>query len=203
MTKLKNGVLIVFEGIDGGGKTTQAKILLEEFHNRGFDAVYFREPSDSKWGIEIKQKARQKDSVTPEEELELFILDRRENVTNHLRPALTEKKVVILDRYYFSTIAYQGAKGLDPGRIRELNEQFAVVPDLVFILDVDAGEGLTRIEKRKQKDLLFEQEEYLVKVRKIFNSFSEDYIFSIDSRKPIEEISVEISTIVYKYINRL
>ena len=65
------------------------------------------------WGREIKRLAARADSLTPEEELDLFVKDRRENVERNLRPALAAGKVVVLDRYYFSTIAYQGAKGID------------------------------------------------------------------------------------------
>ena len=88
-------------------------------------------------------------SLTPEEELALFLKDRRENVARNIRPALRAGRIVVLDRYYFSTIAYQGAKGLDPERIRRLNERFAPKPDLVFILDLGAGDGLARIAGRE------------------------------------------------------
>ena len=96
----EKGVLIVFDGIDGTGKTTQAKRLLGKLQKKGFDAVYFREPSDSPWGLEIKSKAGRSGSLSPEEELSLFQKDRRENVGKNLKPALVAKKVVILDRYY-------------------------------------------------------------------------------------------------------
>ncbi|MGD9347860.1 MAG: dTMP kinase, partial [Candidatus Aminicenantes bacterium] len=145
MARLLRGILIVFEGIDGAGKSTQAEILLKKLQDRGYPVVYYREPSDSKWGQEIKRKAQFADSLTPQEELELFQKDREENVKNNLKPSLEKKKVVVLDRYYFSTMAYQGAKGIDPEYIRRRNEAFAVRPDLVFILDVAAGQGLERI----------------------------------------------------------
>ena len=109
--------------------------------------------------------------MTPERELELFVKDRRENVERNLEPALRAGKVVVLDRYYFSTVAYQGAKGLDPVRIRRLNERFAPRPDLVFILDLDPEAGLARIAGRGRRDELFEREDYLARVREIFRSF--------------------------------
>ena len=200
MKKLKKGILIVFEGIDGAGKTTQAKILGEKLQQRGYEVVYFQEPSQGKWGRLIKEKARFPDSLSPQQELELFQKDRRENVEKNLKPALAKKKIIILDRYYFSTIAYQGAKGLDPDWIRTLNEEFAVRPDLVFILDVAAGKGLKRIENRKKKDKLFEKEEYLVKVRQIFKSLKGKNIFHINGEKPQDEISREVGKIVFAYL---
>lgn len=189
---MHKGFLIVFEGIDGAGKSTQAEILMKTLQERGFDVVYFREPSEGKWGREIKKKAAHPDSLSPEEELELFLKDRKENVEKNLKPALKGKKVVILDRYYYSTIAYQGAKGIDRERIKKLNEGFAVEPDLVFFLDVDPQEGLDRIKNRKKKDKLFERAEYLVRVREIFRSFQGEKFIHIDASKLKKAISAQI-----------
>ena len=197
---LQKGVLIVFEGIDGAGKSTQAEILLSRLKARGYDVAYFREPSESKWGREIKSRALRADSLSPEEELELFQKDRRENVERNLKPALEDRKVVILDRYYYSTIAYQGAKGIDKDMIKKANEEFVVKPDLVFILDIDAKRGLERIEDRKKKDELFEREDYLVKVRQIFRSFEGENIIHIDGLKSREEISKEIEESTLEYL---
>lgn len=189
---LKKGVLIVIEGIDGAGKSTQAKSLLRKLRALGLEAVYFREPSRGKWGRELKRKAKETGSLTPGQELELFQKDRQENVEKNLKPALKKKKVVILDRYYFSTIAYQGAKGIDQARIRRMNEKFAPKPDLVFILDIKAGEGLARIADRKKKDVLFERESYLVKVGRIFRSFKGRRIIHINARQGEKDITRQI-----------
>jgi dTMP kinase len=188
------GLLIVFEGIDGSGKTTQAKTLLRGLRARGIAAVFFREPTGGRWGREIRRKAIRRDSLTPGEELELFVKDRREDVAKNLGPALAAGNVVVLDRYYLSTIAYQGAKGLDPGRILRMNETFAPKPDLVFILDVEAGTGLSRIGDRKRKEELFEREDYLDKVRELFNGFRGRKIIHIDGtgdRKTISAVILE------------
>ncbi len=197
---MQKGILIVFEGIDGSGKSTQAEILLEKLQEEDFDAVYFREPSKGKWGRKIKKKALHPDSLSPEEELDLFQKDRRENVEKNLKPALKKKRIVILDRYYYSTIAYQGAKGIDEKLIRRMNEEFVVEPDLVFIFDIDPKKGLERIENRKKKDKLFEREDYLVKVREIFRSFKGEKFVHIDALKSKEEISKEIQEIALPII---
>lgn len=76
--------------------------------------------------------------------------------------------MVILDRYYFSTMAYQGARGLDPTEIRVVNESFAPVPDLLLILDLDVSEALTRIDRRGEQADEFEQRESLERCRSIF-----------------------------------
>jgi dTMP kinase len=203
MIELIRGVLIVFEGIDGAGKSTQAEILVEKLGEQGYSVVYFREPSDSKWGREIKRKAQHADSLTPQEELELFQRDREENVKNNLKPSLERKEIIILDRYYFSTIAYQGAKGIDPESIRKRNETFAVRPDLVFIMDVAAGVGLERIEDREQKDMLFEREDYLAKVRQLFQSFQGDNIHHIDATLSIEQIAEQIEYITFEFLESI
>jgi dTMP kinase len=200
VNELKRGVLIVFEGIDGSGKSTQAEILLKKLDERGYSAVYYREPSDSKWGREIKRKAQFADSLTPQEELELFQKDREANVKNNLMPSLERNEVILLDRYYFSTIAYQGAKGIDPESIRKRNEAFVVKPDLVFILDIDASQGLERIESRGQKDILFEREEYLAKVRRLFQSFKGDNIYHIDANRSVEYIATQIEKVTFKFL---
>lgn len=191
--------MVVIEGIDGAGKSTQAEILMSSLRERGFDVVYFREPSGSRWGREIKRKAREPYSITPEEELELFQKDRKENVEKNLKPALKRNKIVVLDRYYYSTIAYQGAKGIDEERIKRMNEKFAVEPDLVFILDIDPREGLDRIKNRKKKDRLFERADYLARVRQIFGGFKGKKFIHIDAQMPKEVIS----SIIEKNVLRL
>jgi len=200
--KLKKGILVVFEGIDGSGKSTQVLALRKRLEEKKIDVVCFREPSNSRWGREIKRMAALPDSLTPEEELSLFQKDRAHNVENNLRPALAAQKVVILDRYYFSTVAYQGAKGIDKERIRGLNERFVIEPDLVFVLDVEAERGLQRITERKSKDLLFERQDFLEEVRKNFLSISGRNIFHIDGEELEEKISEKIAKIVFNTVEK-
>ncbi len=202
--KLKKGVLIVLDGIDGTGKTTQAKRLLATLRNKGVDAVYFREPSNSKFGLEIKRKAVIADSLTPEEELDLFQKDRKENVENNLKPALKQKKVIVLDRYYFSTIAYQGARGFNPETIRSQNESFAVEPDVVFILDIAPQKGLDRIALGREKlDKHFEREDYLAQVRQIFQGFKGNNIHHIDASRTEDDIYIDIEKIAFAYLRSI
>ena len=199
---LKKGVLIVLEGIDGAGKSTQAKLLAQRLRKEGFPVARFREPTRGKWGKLIKKKASEPDSLTPEEELDLFVKDRRENVRRNLRPALRAKKVIILDRYYFSTMAYQGAKGIDPSFVRRINEKFAPAADLVFILDLGARRGLARIAGRKSRDRLFERERYLGRVRAIFRSLKGRGFIHIDASRPAAEVFDAISARVLSSLKK-
>jgi dTMP kinase len=200
--KLKKGLLIVLEGIDGSGKTTQARLLAGALRRAGLEALSFREPTRGRWGREIREKARRPDSLTPEEELALFLKDREEDVARNILPSLRRKKAVVLDRYYYSTIAYQGAKGISRARIRRLNERFAPGPDLVFILDVDPGRGLGRIKGRPKKEPLFERKEYLARVRRIFRSFRGRKFIHLDGTRDKKEITELILGRVMRLVHR-
>ena len=202
---LKKGFLIVFEGIDGSGKTTQARMLFETLRERGFDVILSREPTESIYGQKIKELAQGERAFTsPEDEYLLFINDRKFHVDNLIKPALNNRKIVILDRYYFSTIAYQGALGLDPEKIRSENALFAPEPDLIFIIDIQPGRGLNRIrDGRNESPNLFEQEESLGKVKDIFDSMGDACIVRIDGEKSIADIHRDVLETTGKIIGHL
>ena len=201
--KLKRGFLVVLEGIDGCGKTTQAQMLVDQLSRKGYETAFFKEPTEGQWGKLIKEKASRQDGLTPEQEFNLFQKDREENVEINIKPALKEKKVVVLDRYYFSTMAYQSAKGIDIREIKKRNEKMAVPPDLVVILDIDARSGLDRIKGRKKKDLLFEREDYLREVGKVFKSFSGENIIHLDAGQSKERLFSKIARIVMDRIREI
>lgn len=163
----RKGRLITIEGIDGTGKTTQVQRLKEWLERHGVEAVALKEPTQGKYGQEIARRA-QAGSFGPQDELRLFMEDRREDVEKNIRPALESGKFVIMDRYYLSNMAYQGARGLDPERIRLENEAFSPVPDLIIILDLAPEKSMARVNTRKDVVGHFENEAYLEKVRKIF-----------------------------------
>ncbi len=195
---LKKGFLVVFEGIDGSGKTTQAKLLFEYLKRKGLDVILSREPTDSIYGQKIKKLAQgERDLVRPVDEYELFINDRRIHVDSVIKPALDNKKIVILDRYYFSTMAYQGAIGLDPEKIKLENEKFAPVPEIIFFLKIPPRVGLRRIQKgRNEEPNLFEREENLARVERVFESLTENYIVSLDGIEAIQDIHRTIVNVI-------
>jgi len=167
---LKRGVLIAIEGIDGAGKTTQSTILARELTKRGYSAVRLHEPTDGIWGQKIKELAKNgRHKIKPKTESEFFIFDRIEDVKNNISPNLQKKKIVIMDRYYFSNVAYQGARGLSLTDIEKKNKRIAPAPDIMIILDLPPEVGLKRIRhKRNATPNHFERQKHLKAVRQIF-----------------------------------
>lgn len=188
----QRGLFIVIEGIDGTGKSTQAKRLGEWFVSNGREVVLSREPTDGPWGKKLRESAST-GRLTPETELQYFLSDRRQHVEETIKPALVEGKVVILDRYYFSTMAYQGARGFDPAEIRRLNEEFAPVPDLLLILDLDVDTAHQRIGHRGDSTNEFEKRDSLLRCREIFLSLkNEPFTRIIDSNGGLNDVSLRI-----------
>jgi dTMP kinase len=143
---IPGGLLIAVEGIDGAGKTTIAALLAQFFGERGIPCAISKEPTGLKWGTEMRNSAAE-GRLTLEDELRLFILDRSDHVERAIRPALEEECVVILDRYYWSTAAYQGARGANVAEIIAANEAFAPKPDLWLLLDVARGDEPNSFEE--------------------------------------------------------
>jgi len=191
--KLDRGYLIALEGVDGTGKSTQCALLADYLESCGYDVVPLREPTQGVWGQKIRKiLADGRGDVTPEEELQYFINDRKEDVVQNIAPALEQGKIVLIDRYYYSTAAYQGALGFDPVKILEDNEAFAPRPDLLFIIQVSLDESFRRIEEGRENFSSFEKRDYLEKVRTIFDTFTGDYIRRIDSGPPRDEVQAVI-----------
>ncbi len=192
-TKHWPGRLIAFEGIDGTGKSTQVRLLAEELSHRGHRVVMTREPTDGPFGQQIRRLYTDRDSVSRQEELELFVADRRQHVGQLILPALAAGKVVITDRYYYSTAAYQGAAGLDPQEIIRRNEEFAPQPDLVILLDLDPARGVDRIRNSRNQELnAFEQEEALARVAAIFNRLQGAHIQRLDADRSVAQVHAEV-----------
>lgn len=200
----ERGLLIVIEGIDGAGKSTQAKALVSFLKGKGIDALYLFEPTSGKYGSKIREMADAGERETaPDEEYRLFLMDRKENVEENILPALEENKVVVEDRYYFSTMAYQGALGLDVQRIKEENEAIAPVPDLLIYLSIPVKMGQGRIVDTRGVLSPFEKREYLVRVKSIFDALIAPlpYAITIDATDSEERVSGEIKAQVMKLLS--
>jgi dTMP kinase len=206
--QLKRGIIIAFEGIDGAGKTTQASRLCEKLEKMKYPIVLFHEPTGGEWGKKIAELAKYgRDKTEPRTEFEFFYRDRIEDVRENIVPSLKEKKIVVMDRYYLSSVAYQGARGLDPKIIEKENEKIAPKPDMAIILDLSAEVALSRIKnKRNSEPNHFEKTRYLEKVREIFlkmyESCSYVKIVKGDDTRAIEDITSEIWEVVFPIISR-
>ncbi len=196
--RLQGGFLIAFEGVDGSGKTTQARRVTNLLDASGYDAVYLREPSDGPLGQRIRSiMVAGRDKVTPEEEFRLFLDDRADDVKTNINPALRRGAVVCIDRYYISSMAYQGALGLDPQLIRDENEMIAPVPDLVlyFRLDVEAA-GARITAARSAGQNLFEARAYQEAVAAQFEAMDFPGMVALDASAPPDDLTEEIMEII-------
>lgn len=203
------GIFIVIEGIDGAGKSTQAKMLAEWFEEKGYEVVLTKEPTDTAFGKLIRRLvltggregiidgAR----ISHEAEALLFAADRAEHVDKLIRPSLEAGKVVISDRYFYSSLAYQWARGLDLEWLIDLN-RFAIRPDLVILLDLPVKESMRRINRRSLKSEFDKIVELQRKVRenylKLVEMFPEMRI--VNAQNPIDDIHRDIVALVEQEI---
>ena len=197
----RDGVLIAFEGIDGTGKSSQVRLLAATLEGQGHRVVITREPTDGVYGRQIRALFTGRDRVTPAEELELFMADRLEHVREVIEPALRSGRIVITDRYYLSTVAYQGAAGQDPEAIMAANEKFAPVPDLVVLLTLTPEQSIRRIKELRGEALNdFEQEDALTRVAAIFAGLARPYLARIDGAGSLAEVQKAIEARVLRLL---
>jgi dTMP kinase len=195
----KRGVFIVFEGIDGSGKSTHIKALADELRSQGNSVLTTSEPSKDRIGNFIRRYAERNDSrLTPETEALLFAADRFEHVKTVIEPALRRGRIVISDRYLYSSLAYQGAGGLEVDWIRKMN-RFAPKPDLGILLDILPEFSLQRVNRRKT---VFEDSDYLRKVRNIYLQLVEEgELVRIDADKPKKAVLMEVLSLVQELLD--
>jgi len=190
----KKGAFICIEGLDASGKTTQARQLVRELRRRGFKAVYTTEPSQGEIGEFIRTYVLQRKKRVPiAVEALLFAVDRVDHLEQKVKPALQEGKVVVSDRYVYSSLAYQGAAGLDLNWIEEINRSI-VVPDLAIYLDVPPE---VVVKRMKRKRSVMERLEVQRRVREVYMKFVEDgRLIRVDGDRPKDEVSGDVREIV-------
>jgi dTMP kinase len=190
--------LIALEGLDGCGKTTQLARLADRFRKAGHDPVATAEPTDGAYGRRIRAMAHgEAPEVAAEEELRWFLEDRREHVTRVVAPALAAGRHVLTDRYFLSTVAYQGARGLDPERILAQSEAEFPLPDLVLLLEIPLELALSRVHARGGRLAgAFEARERLERVARIFHSLERPYIIRIQAAGGPDAVAAAIASAV-------
>ena len=194
----KKGAFICIEGLDGCGKTTQAKLLAKKLR-KSHSAVYTAEPSRGKIGTYIRKSylygEKRLSSVL---EALLFAADRIEHVETEVIPALKEGKLVISDRYVYSSLAYQGAAGLSLEWIEKVNEH-ALKPDLAVFIDVNPKIVMSRLKPKKS---VMENLETQQKVREIYLKFVEKgSLTRINGEKSKNEVAKKVYAVVMKFLN--
>lgn len=189
----KKGVFIVVEGLDGSGKTTQAEILARRL-SKTFNVMLTAEPSRGKIGTFIREGCLYENERLPTEaEALLFAADRIEHMETELKPALDEGKVVICDRYIYSSLAYQGSSGLSLEWIKTINAR-ALQPDFSVFIDCPPERVLARLRRKKS---VMETLETQQKVRQIYLKYvDKGELVRIDGDRPREIVAEDLHNTV-------
>ncbi|MCH8741908.1 dTMP kinase [Patescibacteria group bacterium] len=196
------GKFIVFEGLDGSGKTTQANFLRIFLKRKGCRIVLTKEPTqDSVVGRKIRKVLDGKLEIRPNILQQLFAKDRREHLENVIIPALKAGEVVISDRYYFSSFAFGVSSGVDLEWLIQINDEF-LLPDLTLILKVFPAICLKRIEKRGDPKTLFEEEKKLRKIWQTYQILPKRFanVHIIGGEKPIKQVFSKIKALLHSQV---
>ena len=199
---------IVFEGIDGSGKTTQAKLLCNSLSTAGYVAKTTKEPHNPL----VKQYLRDLNGrEEPEAEERLFRCDRLAHLEEVIVPSLRENQSVVCDRYFYSSVGYRGGKfstysphgiwhlshlkedwvfGYCKGLEKERGQ--LLEPDIVFLLVIDPEKAMQRIYSRPDLFTPYENQEYLEKVHEVYSQIKDPRIVRVNGNRPEKEVAEEI-----------
>jgi len=197
-----SGKFIVVEGLDGSGKNAQIDLLLDYLKEKKGEVVATKEPTmESDAAKKIKQVLRGEINLEPLELQSLYVRDRKEHLEKKVIPALKEGKIVVSNRYAFSTFAYGGSDGLDVNLLIKMNEQF-LLPDLTIIINVSPESCIQRIEGRGEPKELFEKKEKLGKVNEFYKKIPRMFenVVVVNGERPIQEVFEKIKFLVNKSV---
>ena len=194
----KRGIFICIEGLDGSGKTTHAHRLVRNLQEKGFDAVYTTEPSRGELGKFIRGTILEgKKRVPRVVEAFLFAVDRVEHFEKEVKPALKEGKIVVSDRCLYSSLAYQGAAGLDLEWIEKINK-FALPPDLAIYIDVPPEVVVKRIRRKKS---VMERLETQRRVKEVYMKFVDNgKLVPIDGDRKKAELEQNLLKLILEFL---
>jgi len=202
-------LFITFEGVEGSGKTTQVKLLQHFLESKGFPLLVSKEPGGTEVGEKIREiLLHNKMNINPYTEVFLYLASRSENTVNLIMPALQSKKIVIVDRYSDSTLAYQiSGRNLPEKIIIEINtlSTRGLTPDLTFLLDFDPEQGLLRIGLKKDR-IERENIDFHLKVRAAYKKIARqnpERIVILDALNSVENIHKAIIKKVSRYLPQI
>ena len=195
----RKGVFICVEGIDGSGKTTQAHILVEALKKEGFEAVYTTEPSNGVFGKMLRKHILEGSRRVPVVvEAVLFAVDRFDHIESEVKPLLRRGKIVVSDRYVYSSIAYQGALSLSKKWLKEINNR-AIKPDLSIFIDVPPEIVIGRINRQKS---VMETLQTQKRVREAYLKLvDEEDLLVVDGASSKKEVAERIQKVVFNFLS--
>ena len=180
---------IVLEGIDGSGKTTQCQLLSESLKNMGYDVEIVVEPTQSEIGKLIRKQLQDDTSTTDINQQKLSLLFAADRLTLKHKIQNSTDKIILSDRSYYSSIAYQNSDSIDPKWIEIINK-YAPKPDLTILFDVDEDVAIERCDETE----VFEKLDFLRKTRKNYLTLLEENseMIKIDSTGSIDDVKYEV-----------
>jgi len=192
----RKGFFVCIEGLDKSGKTSQSILLVEALCKKGFDAVYTTEPSNGEIGKFIRNYIlHREDRASPIVEALLFAADRADHVEREIKPMLAKGKVVVSDRYVYSSLTYQGAAGLNLDWIEEINKH-ALKPDMAIYLNVSVKNLLQRYRKEKS---VMERLETQRRVEEIYLKLVRDgRLVSVNGERLMKEATRDMLAMILK-----
>ncbi|MCB1180027.1 MAG: dTMP kinase [Leptospiraceae bacterium] len=197
----KENLFIVLEGIDGSGKSSLSKNLVNALEEKSFKTKRFFEPTDYETGKYIRKFLKGEISLSKEKQIEAFIKDREDSVSKNILPSLQNRITVILDRYYYSTAAYQAGEEYSPERIIELNEiRKFPKPDLLFFLKIEPERALERIQSRSGEKERFDSLENLKTIHENFLAILPPNTIHLNAELSEEELVIEVIAHILKIL---
>ncbi|WP_269750283.1 dTMP kinase [Leptospira ainlahdjerensis] len=190
--KKESPLFVVFEGIDGSGKSTLCRSVTELLLKEEIPAVSFTEPTHLETGKFLRKFLRGEIELKTEEQIEAFLADREESLKQNILPALKSGKNVLLDRYMYSTAAYQSGPDLSPETILQKNlDQKFRIPDVLFYLNLKPKIALERLSRRKEEKERFETLSQLEKIHSAYERILPKETIRIDAEKGPDQIAEE------------
>jgi dTMP kinase len=204
------GLFITLEGVEGCGKSSQIKLLSKFLSKKGVEHIVTREPGGTKIGDKIRDILLdlKNPEMKPETELLLYAASRAQHVLEIIKPALENKKVVLCDRFYDSTLAYQGhARGINNGLVEKSIDiaTGGLSPDLTFLLDIPAEIGIERATKRGRDRLEKEEIVFHKRVRQGFLKLAKEHparILVVDATCSVDDLSQKLNLVMEEKLKR-